>query len=284
MLPMHPIVTKEKLRDEIQKKEPSSLGFVPTMGALHKGHLSLIHQSTMENELTIVSLFINPTQFNNQDDLNHYPRMLDQDLLQLTRYGKNLLIFTPTTKEIYGLEITAKKFDFMGLDQHMEGRARPNHFQGVATVVQILIDIIQPHKMYLGEKDFQQLQILRLIKRQLQWKTKIVACPIIREPHGLAMSSRNIKLSQELRIQSQSIYHSLLYAKKAIETSPINLIKRTVTNTIHRLPNLKLDYFEIVEPHTLIPISKAQKGKSYRGCIAVYAHNIRLIDNIEICC
>ncbi|MCY3998795.1 MAG: pantoate--beta-alanine ligase [Flavobacteriaceae bacterium] len=279
---VHPIVTKKKIRFEIQNISPSSLGLVPTMGALHKGHLSLIDQSTIENELTVVSLFVNPTQFNNDEDLKHYPNTMDQDLIKLMAYGKKLLVFTPTTNEIYGSGITAKKFDLMGLDQSMEGKSRPNHFQGVATVIQILMDIIQPNKMYLGEKDFQQLQIIRLIKQQLQWNTKIIACPTIRESNGLAMSSRNIKLSQDLRIQSQSIYRSLLYAKKAIETCPIHLIKREVTKTINQLPNLKLDYFEIVEPKTLTPISKAQKGQSYRGCIAVYARHIRLIDNIEI--
>ena len=280
---IHPIESREKLQNEIKKRDSKNLGFVPTMGALHKGHLSLIQRSIVENDRVVVSLFVNPTQFNSSKDLKHYPKVIEEDLLKLTPYADQLLVFTPTAKELYGNQIVAKTFDFKGLDLYMEGASRPHHFQGVATIVEILIDIIQPTRLYLGEKDFQQLQIIRFIKQQLRWTTQVIACPTIRESNGLAMSSRNIKLSQDLRKQSQSIYQSLLYAKEVIKTHPIPLIKREVTKRINRLPNLKLDYFEIVEPNTLIPISRAQKGQSFRGCIAVHVDTIRLIDNIEIC-
>ena len=277
-----PIETKEKLQNEIEKMEHTNLGFVPTMGALHEGHLSLVDKSTAENDLTVVSLFVNPTQFNHSEDLKNYPRTIEDDLLKLAPFNEKLLAFTPNPNALYGTEITPKKFDFQGLDQHMEGASRPNHFQGVATVVEILIGIIHPDKMYLGEKDFQQLQIIRSIKKRLHWNTQIIACPTIRESDGLAMSSRNMKLSQDSRIQARSIYQSLLFAKRVIKTHSITAIKREVTRNINQFPDLKLDYFEIVETNTLKPISNVETGKSYRGCIAVYAHHIRLIDNIEI--
>ncbi|MCY4562820.1 MAG: pantoate--beta-alanine ligase [Flavobacteriaceae bacterium] len=273
---------KYELQEQLNKLNFSSLGFVPTMGALHQGHLSLLERSIQDNNLTVLSLFINPTQFNNLQDLENYPKTFNQDITILNRYRKNILIFMPNTYEIYGKHVRAEQFDLQYLDKHMEGKSRPNHFQGVITVMNILLKIINPTKIYLGEKDFQQLQIIRLMREKLNWKTKIIGCPTIRESDGLAMSSRNVLLSPPQRREAQLIYQILKLAKKQVMHMPVEELKRVVTKKINQTQYLELDYFEIIEKDFLQPVSELIKGKSYQCCIAVYAGDIRLIDNLAV--
>ncbi len=262
------------------KNDNESIGFVPTMGALHEGHISLIRRSVNENMITVVSIFVNPTQFNDPDDLDKYPRNLDEDA-RLLKYEKVNYIFAPQEAEIYP-EKDTRRFDFNGLDETMEGKYRKGHFNGVAQVVSRLLEIIPADRAYFGQKDFQQLAIVKyLVKNYMpQIDTKIVEGPTIREEDGLAMSSRNKHLSKSERLAAPIIHNTLAYYQARVNTMKVEEIKEEAVNKINAHPLLKVEYFEIVNNETLQPIDKIIPGQS-TGCIAVYAGKTRLIDNIS---
>lgn len=262
-----------------QKSVGKSVGFVPTMGALHEGHLSLIAQAKQENDLVVCSIFVNPIQFNKPEDLEKYPRTINTDLDKL----KNLscdAVFYPSEHEMYP-EPETKIYDFGMLDKVMEGRYRQGHFNGVAIVVKKLFDIVQPHRAYFGEKDFQQLQIIKAMVRIESQKAEVVPCPTVREPDGLAMSSRNVRLSEEQRSDASLICQALKIGKNHYHTHDINQIKRLVTDHVNASPHLKVEYFEMVWADNLMPVvSKKDRKERVMGCIAVYAGEVRLIDNM----
>ncbi len=257
-----------------------SIGFVPTMGALHEGHISLVKQSVAANDFTVVSVFVNPTQFNNAQDLEKYPRDIKRDEDLLLSHDCDL-IFAPTADEIYSsadLE-TAFEFDFAGLDKMMEGKHRPGHFNGVVQIVSKLFQIVQPNKAYFGEKDFQQLAVIHHMTKVMRFDIEIVDCPIVREPSGLAMSSRNERLSEEEREIASNISKVLFESLNFVPVlSPLELEKRVVTE-IQKIPGLDLEYYEIVDTKTLLPVNDWSNPTV--GCIAVYCGGVRLIDNIR---
>ena len=260
-----------------------SVGFVPTMGALHNGHLSLIKQAIDENDHVIVSIYINPTQFDDKHDLDKYPYNLEEDIKILKTIKNNKLsLFTPPNFEIYGKNISKKNFNFKGLDQHMEGKFRPGHFAGVATVVKKLLELVRPNKAYFGEKDYQQLLIVNKLAELLKFPISIIGCPISRDENGLALSSRNSRLSKDDRLHASTIYKNLLLAKDQFYTTEIANIKASVKEFFFNDPKMELEYFEIVEADNLVSASEINKNIKYRALIAVYISNVRLIDNIAL--
>ena len=260
-----------------------SVGFVPTMGALHNGHLSLIKQAIDENDHVIVSIYINPTQFDDKHDLDKYPYNLEEDIKILkTIKNDKLSLFTPSNFEIYGKNISKKNFNFEGLDQHMEGKFRPGHFAGVATVVKKLLEVVRPNKAYFGEKDYQQLLIVNKLAELLKFPISIIGCPISRDENGLALSSRNSRLSTDDRLHASVIYKNLLLAKDQLFTTEIANIKASVQEFFLNDPKMELEYFEIVEADNLESTSKINKNTKYRALIAVHISNVRLIDNIAL--
>jgi pantoate--beta-alanine ligase len=262
-------------------KKGTSVGFVPTMGALHKGHLSLIKQAKKENDIVVVSIFVNPTQFNKQEDLINYPKTIDTDLSLLKSVYCDL-VFTPTAEEIYSNNIQSQVFDFDGLEQQMEGKFRDGHFNGVGTIVKRLFQIVTPNKAYFGEKDFQQLQIIRKLVQKNQIPVKIIGCDIFRENDGLAMSSRNSRLTKEHRNVSPFIYQTLKKAKIKFGTISAPEVIKWVENEFKNQPLLELEYFEIADEATLQSIKNKESKQKYRAFIAVFAGKIRLIDNISL--
>lgn len=259
--------------------ESADVGFVPTMGALHRGHLSLVEAAARENRVVVVSVFVNPTQFNNPDDLKRYPRNLDSDLQLLQPAGCDI-VFAPEAEEIYP-EPDTRKFDFGSLERVMEGKYRPGHFNGVAQVVSKLFEIVKPGKAYFGLKDFQQLAIISKMVKMLEMPVEIVPCPIVREESGLAMSSRNELLSAEERKNAAVIYDTL---RRGIELSGGKTVAETekwVIDTINKNPFLNVEYFEIVDFETLQPVMSWNHDGRKIGCIAAYCGDVRLIDNIE---
>ena len=260
-----------------------SVGFVPTMGALHNGHLSLIKQAIDENDHVIVSIYINPTQFDDKHDLDKYPYNLEEDIKILkTIKNDKLSLFTPSNFEIYGKNISKENFNFEGLDQHMEGKFRPGHFAGVATVVRKLLEVVRPNKAYFGEKDYQQLLIVNKLAELLKFPISIIGCPISRDENGLALSSRNSRLSTDDRLHASVIYKNLLLAKDQLFTTEIANIKASVQEFFLNDPKMELEYFEIVEADNLESTSKINKNTKYRALIAVHISNVRLIDNIAL--
>lgn len=260
-----------------------SVGFVPTMGALHNGHLSLIKQAIDENDHVIVSIYINPTQFDDKHDLDKYPYNLEEDIKILkTIKNDKLSLFTPSNFEIYGKNISKENFNFEGLDQHMEGKFRPGHFAGVATVVSKLLEVVRPNKAYFGEKDYQQLLIVNKLAELLKFPISIIGCPISRDENGLALSSRNSRLSTYDRLHASVIYKNLLLAKDQLFTTEIANIKASVQEFFLNDPKMELEYFEIVEADNLESTSKINKNTKYRALIAVHISNVRLIDNIAL--
>ena len=266
-----------------------SIGFVPTMGALHRGHISLIEQSVIQNEITIASIFVNPTQFNNPDDLKHYPRTMEADCAMLQEAGCNI-VFTPKELDIYP-QGSAKKFDgdFGYLEQVMEGKFRPGHFNGVALVVKRLFEIVTPNRAYFGEKDFQQLAIIKKMVKvyMTDANIEIIPCPIIRESDGLAMSSRNMLLTNDQRKNVALISQTLFAAKKLTTQYSVSELKKWVIEQINNNPFLKVEYFDIVDNLELQPIELWTDNKIKVGCVAVVVSSgdgggktIRLIDNI----
>lgn len=259
----------------------STIGFVPTMGALHRGHLSLLKRSIQENSLTVISIFVNPTQFNNAEDLEKYPRTLDADVVKIETVSKDIIVFAPSVHEMYDGDTKSASFTFDGLELQMEGSSRPGHFDGVGTIVKKLFEIVTPTNAYFGEKDFQQLQIVKKLVKHNNLPVNIIGCPIFREPNGLAMSSRNERLTEYQKEQASLIYKILNEVKDKFQTDdPKNIIKY-VENVFEKNPDFKLEYIEIAEEDTLLPIIE-KENKKYRAFIAVFLGNIRLIDNISL--
>ena len=256
-----------------------SIGFVPTMGALHEGHATLLRQSIADNECTVVSLFVNPTQFNNTNDLLLYPRTPEVDEQLLQELGVNIL-FAPSVEEVYP-EPDNRVFDFGILDKVMEGRYRPGHFNGVAQVVSRLFSFVQPDKAYFGEKDFQQLSIVREMTAMLHIPVEIVGVPIVREKSGLAMSSRNQRLSLAEQEQASQIYHVLCESLQKKRDNAPHEIASWVVQEINNVPGLRVEYYEIVDGYSLQPLTTWGESDWPVGCIAVYCGEVRLIDNIS---
>jgi pantoate--beta-alanine ligase len=269
---------QEKLKS---LKNGTTIGFVPTMGALHEGHLSLVEKAKKENDIVVVSIFVNPTQFDNADDLINYPKTIDTDL-SLLKSAYCDIVFTPTAEEIYADDIQSQSFDFDGLEFQMEGKFRAGHFNGVGTIVERLFEIVKPHKAYFGEKDFQQIQIIRKMAEKRKLTVKIIACPIHREKDGLAMSSRNMRLTKEQRAAAPFIYETLMKAKNKFGTENASEVVKWVENEFKNHPILRLEYIEIADEDTLLPVETKNSAKKYRAFIAVFAGNIRLIDNISL--
>lgn len=281
---MQEFSTQKGLKAHLSSSElkTSTIGFVPTMGALHEGHLALIKKSVEENGITVVSIFVNPTQFNNKEDLEKYPRDISKDKDLLSGISNGILLFTPSVQEIYSDDVVAGTYDFQGMDQVMEGKYREDHFAGVATIVEKLLTLVMPSRAYFGEKDFQQLQIIRKLVLLKKIPVQIVGCPIVREPHGLAMSSRNQRLSESSRKEAGFIYQTLLAAKEKFGTENARSIVDWVTTQFNNRRNLEIEYFEIAESDTLKKLTEKQPNKKYRAFIAVYTEGVRLIDNIAL--
>ena len=272
----------KSLQKELNSKgQNQSVGFVPTMGALHEGHLSLVKSAKAENDVVVASIFVNPTQFNNASDLENYPVTLEEDLRMLEEAGCDL-VFTPSVSEMYAENVSSEVFSFDGLEHEMEGKFRAGHFDGVGTIVRRLFEIVNPTNAYFGEKDFQQLQIIRTMVKNLELSVNIIGCPIFREDDGLAMSSRNTRLTKEHRNAAPMIFRVLSEAKSRFGTENVNDIAQWVENEFKREPLLQLEYFEIADEKTLKSVKKIENNANYRAFIAVFAGEIRLIDNINL--
>jgi pantoate--beta-alanine ligase len=260
------------------KAEGKSVGFVPTMGALHEGHLSLTEASVKQNDITVVSIFVNPTQFNNPNDLKTYPRCEEEDLEKLSKYNPDL-IFIPEVEEMYP-EPDTRFFEFGSLDKVMEGKNRPGHFNGVAQVVSKLFDMVSPDNAYFGQKDFQQVAVIKQMVKDLKLSVNIVPCPIIREKDGLAMSSRNMLLSEEERKNASKISETLFKACNLAADLNVSELKNWVIEEINKNPYLAVEYFEIVDNTSLLPIENWNDAEEKIGCITVQVGKVRLIDNV----
>lgn len=261
------------------RSEGKSIGLVPTMGALHEGHASLVKRSVEENDVTVVSVFVNPTQFNDKGDLERYPRTLDADCALLSSLGTDC-VFAPSVEEVYP-EPDTRVFDFAPLDKVMEGVYRPGHFNGVAQIVSKLFMYVEPTRAYFGEKDFQQLAIIREMVRQQGFALEIVGCPIVREADGLALSSRNTLLAPEQRVTALAISKALFTSVKFADDHSLSETKQMVEQAIADTEGLELEYFEVVDGNTLQPVSTWDEADYIVGCITVYCGKVRLIDNIR---
>lgn len=257
-----------------------TIGFVPTMGALHAGHLALAQQARRENDIMVCSIFVNPLQFDKPDDLESYPRTLEDDLRMLESVACDA-VFCPEVSEMYSGQ-ERKSYDFGHLDKVMEGCFRPGHFNGVAIVVDRLFGIIRPHRAYFGEKDYQQLQVIRAMAQKEGHDITIIGCPTYREPDGLALSSRNRRLSGVQRREAPRIYQALLLAKELYPDCPVEEIRARVAAFVNDSPELTTEYIDIVWADTLLPVDRPEKGREVRACIAAYAGTVRLIDNLSI--
>ena len=260
----------------------SSIGFVPTMGALHLGHLSLLEKSVQNNSSTIISIFVNPTQFNNPEDLEKYPRTLENDVEKIKTVSNKIIVYAPSVEDIYEGNTTSQHYDFDGLENQMEGKFRPGHFDGVGTVVKRLLEIIKPTNAYFGEKDFQQLQIVKKLVSKEKIPVTIIGCPIYRESNGLAMSSRNERLSAKERENASIIFEILNQAKTLFGTESATTVTDFVTKAFEKYPDFELEYFEIADEDTLLPCLIQGEDKNYRAFIAVFVNKIRLIDTISL--
>lgn len=278
---MKVIRTISELQQELsaQRAAAKSLGFVPTMGALHQGHASLVKRSVAENDVTIVSVFVNPTQFNDKNDLKNYPRDLQADCVLLEAIGADV-VFAPEVEEMYP-EPDTRVFSFAPLDTVMEGGCRPGHFNGVAQIVSKLFYAVAPDKAYFGEKDFQQLAIIREMVRQLDIKVEIIGCPIVREADGLALSSRNMLLSAEERERALTISRTLFASIDYAASHTLAQTKSFVEEAINATDGLQLEYFQIVDGNTLQEVTEWGDSDYLVGCIALFCGKIRLIDNIK---
>ena len=263
-----------------QNRMHRSWGLVPTMGSLHEGHLRLIAQAVKENHVTFVTIFVNPTQFDNKVDLDNYPSSIDIDLQKIQAIDPNIFVFVPSVETIYPDGATVKKYDLQGLDKPMEGRHRPGHFDGVATVVERLFTLIQPDVAYFGKKDFQQLQIVSLLAQPMG--IRICSSPTVREQNGLAMSSRNRRLTPERREEAKLIYELLQWTKSNFSSHAIDDLKEMVVQKLSKTPAFELDYFEIAVEYNLRKANSKKEGVSYRAFIAVVVDGIRLIDNMSL--
>lgn len=274
--------TISETRGIIEKliSEGKTIGFVPTMGALHEGHLKLVRQAAAENDFVAVSIFVNPIQFNNPEDLAKYPRTLNEDLQKLDGTGCKL-VFAPSADEMYPKPDNTE-FDFGELDKVMEGKFRPGHFRGVAVVVKKLFEIVTPHKAYFGKKDFQQLAVIRKMVSLLAMPVEIVACPTVRETDGLAMSSRNIRLSDTERNAAPGIYKALQGVAESYSWFIPSGVKQLVWGALEENPLFKVEYAEVVDSATLQPFADWYDAEHAVICVAVYLGNVRLIDNYEL--
>lgn len=282
---MQLLTTKQELLRQVNAclQKNMTIGLVPTMGALHEGHATLVRRAVAENTVCVVSIFVNPTQFNNPEDLLKYPRTLDKDVELLTDLGVHF-VFAPTPEEMYS-ENEMKdtfSFDFNGLDQVMEGKMRPGHFNGVVQVVSRLFELVQPTRAYFGEKDFQQLAIIHHMVERSSLKNKfqnlkIVDCPIVREKNGLAMSSRNQRLSKEEKILAVEISKALFASIEWAKTENVKQVQQRVIDSINNFNGLEVEYYEIVDKTTLQPTNTFDNAV---GCVTVYCGPVRLIDNI----
>ena len=264
------------------KQNGKTVGFVPTMGALHKGHASLIDVALNSCHIVIVSIFVNPTQFNNATDLEKYPRTLEKDLSFLSAYAKKVQVYNPSPAEVYGQKIVSKIYNFGSLERVMEGAHRPGHFDGVGTVLNILFRQIQPDKAFFGEKDYQQLVIVKRLVEKEKLNVEIVGCPIHRQKDGLAMSSRNARLSDEQLLNAPYIFQVLQEVKQGFNNTSAFKLKQEVMNKFAQKQGLRLEYFEIANVKNLEPVSRKRKNQKYRAFLAVYAGDVRLIDNIAL--
>ncbi len=270
---------KEKIRG--YRDKGLTIGFVPTMGALHQGHISLVECSVRKDDITVVSIFINPDQFNDREDFSHYPRTPDHDLKMLRKAGCNI-VFVPGEKEVYP-EPDRRIFDFDGLDTFMEGKFRPGHFNGVARVVVRLFEIVEPHRAYFGYKDFQQLVIIRHVVDRLKIPVEIVPCPIIREKNGLAMSSRNLRLSEAERSLASNISKVLFHVRDNLQQfESVTAVKEYVFHQLSNIHHIRVEYFEIVDEKTLQPLTSLSTSAGKVGCVAAWVGQVRLIDNVNL--
>ena len=273
--------TSQSLVEHLSK-ETRPIGMVPTMGALHLGHLSLIERALSENQTVLVSIFINPTQFDDKADLENYPINIKTDLKKIEQLPGRIFVYTPKVKDVYGNLVTSKSIDLGGLDQVMEGKKRSGHFQGVATVVAHFLKVFTPNHAYFGEKDFQQLRIIEHITQSLKLNTEIIGCPIIREKDGLAMSSRNDFLSSDQRKLASKLFKGLKFAKSNAKKESYNTLKKMVMDFFEKYDELNLDYFTIAHPKTLKEVDLKEPVDLGRGFIAAHLGKIRLIDNLDM--
>ena len=262
---------------EIRAKD-GTVGLVPTMGALHNGHLELVKRCVAENSICVVSVFVNPTQFNDKNDLLHYPRTLDADCRLLESAGC-AIAFAPEVEEMYPVEDT-RVFNLGTVAEVMEGKYRPGHFNGVAQIVSKLFDAVQPDRAYFGEKDFQQIAVIRSMVKLLNFPVEIVACPIVREDDGMALSSRNLRLTPQHRKNAVSISQTLFKSRTFAEQHSVAETIDYVVSTLNSVPDLEVEYFEIVDGNTLLPVNDWSDSDYIVGCITVYCGEVRLIDNI----
>ena len=263
-------------------KNETTIGFVPTMGALHQGHLSLLEKALQNNSLVVISIFVNPTQFNNAADLAKYPKTLDKDIEKIKYISDDIIVFAPTVDDIYKGKTVSQHFNFDGLENQMEGKFRPGHFDGVGTIVKRLFEIVKPTNAYFGEKDFQQLQIVKKMVEKTKMPVKVVGCPIYREANGLAMSSRNERLTAAERKDAAIIYKTISQAKNLFKTKSAAAVTEFVTKSIAKQSNFELEYFQIADEATLLPCTRKSSTKKYRAFIAVFVNKIRLIDTISL--
>ncbi|MBR6116124.1 MAG: pantoate--beta-alanine ligase [Paludibacteraceae bacterium] len=283
---MQILTTKQALQAAVEtcRQEGKTIGLVPTMGALHEGHASLVRRAVADCDVCVVSVFVNPTQFNNKEDLLRYPRNIERDAEYLRSLGAHF-VFAPTPEEMYSAEEmeTTFQFDFAGLDQVMEGKMRPGHFNGVVQVVSRLFYLVRPQRAYFGEKDFQQLAIIHhMVERSLMAGTfgdlKIIDCPIVREASGLAMSSRNERLSAEEKETALAISRTLFASLEWAKSASVQEVQQRVVDQINAVPGLEVEYYEIVDQTTLLPTDTFRHAI---GCVTVYCGPVRLIDNIK---
>ena len=275
---------KEAIKQAVRKakSEGKTIGLVPTMGALHDGHISLVKNAMQDTNQVIVSIFVNPTQFDNPDDLAKYPRTPEKDMELLEAQSSNLWVFLPSAHELYGEQVSSQNFDFDGLEHVMEGKFRKGHFDGVGTVVKHLFETVTPDKAFFGEKDFQQLQIIRKLTEKTGLPVEVIGCPILREEPGLARSSRNERLSSRNRAEAAFIYETLKETKALFGTESVNNITNWVKKRFDEHPSLELEYFEIADSSTLKKTNQKTEGNQYRAFIAAYTDGIRLIDNLAL--
>jgi len=264
------------------KKNNFKIGLVPTMGALHKGHISLVERSIKENDYSIVSIFINPTQFNDKKDLKSYPENLTKDCNYLDSISSDIIIFAPEINDIYDNNLSVKKFNFYGLDKFMEGKYRKDHFNGVATIVSHLFNIVKPNNAYFGVKDFQQLRIIQQLVIENNIPVNVIGCETIREKDGLALSSRNIKLSKHYRKIASKVYEVINYARINFASMNFVEIYTYVDKFFDNISEIELEYFTIVESKFLQPVKEKIRNKQYRAFIAVKLDGVRLIDNVAL--
>ncbi|SFR37994.1 pantothenate synthetase [Robiginitalea myxolifaciens] len=281
---MKVLTTRGEMRDlrDKTRADKLSMGLVPTMGALHSGHLELVSRALEDNDLVVVSIFVNPTQFDNPEDLEKYPRTLERDLELLRERSPKIVVFAPEVSEMYTEAIVSEPWDFEGLDKVMEGAYRDGHFEGVATIVSRLLLTVGPDRAYFGEKDYQQLQIIRQLVSNRNIPVEIVPCPIVREEDGLAMSSRNQRLTKRLRKEANFIYKCLIEAKSQFGMKNAIDIAENIRGQFAKHPDFKLEYVEIADAATLMPIKSGDDAAKYRIFIAAFLGGIRLIDNMPL--